>query len=115
MKRDEDRPPAGGQSLGKGSGKGSLEVIELVIDGDPQGLKHAGCRMGLATPAAAVRKSGGDRVDQIGARSKRATCAAFDNRVRDRSGRGFFTVARQQVGQLRFSDRGEKLGCRLTL
>ena len=102
MKRDEDRPPAGGQSLGKGSGKGSLEVIELVVDGDPQGLKHAGCRVALGPPAGAVRKSGCDGVDQVGARPQWATCTAFDNRVRDRSGRGFFAVAGENVGEVRF-------------
>jgi hypothetical protein len=115
MKRDEDGPPAGGQSLGKGNGKGSLEVIEFVIDGDPQGLKHASCRMGLGPLVLAVRKAGCDGVDQIGARPQRAVSAAFDNRVGNRSGRGFFTVAGQKVGQLRFSDRGEKIGRRLTL
>ncbi len=71
--------------------------------------------MGLGPPAGAVRKSGGDGVDQIGARPQWATRAAFDNRVRDRSGRGLFAVAGENVGEVRFSDRSENLGCRLAL
>jgi hypothetical protein len=90
-------------------------VIEFVVDGDPQSLKHAGCRVALAPPAGAVRKSGRDGVDQVGASPQWATATTIDNRVRDRSGRGFFTVERKKFGQLRFSNRGEKLGCRLAL
>lgn len=56
MKGDDDRPPSGVQSFGQRGGKGSLEVIELLVDGNPQRLKDPGGGVRLKTPPAAAGK-----------------------------------------------------------
>jgi hypothetical protein len=115
MKRKDHRPPTGGQSLRKGNGKGGLEVIELVIDGNSQGLKDAGCRMGLRSPACGGRQAESDGFNQIGTRPQRVASAAFDDGFCDRSAGGLFAVAEQEVRQVIFVDRGEQVGGRFSL
>ena len=115
MESDEDRPPSGTQSFRKRGGKGRLEVIKLVIDGNPQRLKDAGCRMCLKAPATAGRKGIGDGFNQVGRRPHRAAGAATHDRVGNRPAGGLFAEVEEKVRQFGFPQRGEEFGRRLSL
>ena len=83
MESDDDRPPIGVQSFRKEVGEEGLEVFELMVDGNSQGLKDAGCGMFLALPGTAAGMGSCDGFDQIGGSSNRTARAAIDDRPGD--------------------------------
>jgi hypothetical protein len=115
MESDEDRPSSGFQSFRKYGGKGSLEVIEFMVDGNPQRLKDASRGMGLSSPATAGREGIGNGCNKVGRCSHRVAGTAADDRVGDRPAGGLFAEAKEDVGQLGFFKLCEKFRGRLTL
>jgi hypothetical protein len=66
MEADDHRASAGLHPIGQRAGEELLEVLEFVVDGDPQGLKDAGRGMGFVTVFWPARKSVRDSRNEIG-------------------------------------------------
>jgi len=115
MERNDDRSSSGAQSFGKRGGKGGLEVIELLVNGNPQRLKNAGGGVRLITLAAAAGKRFGHSFDQFSRCPHGPAGAAADNRAGNRPAGRLFAVAKQEVRQLGFLECGEEFRGRLTL
>lgn len=67
MECDDDGPPRGVQSLGQDCGENGLEVFQLAVDGNSQGLEHPRGRMSVGPPGLRV-KGFVDGFDQISRR-----------------------------------------------
>jgi hypothetical protein len=109
MERDDDRSSSGVQSFGKRGGKSGLEVIEFLINGNPQRLKDARGGVRFMTLPAGAGKRFGHRVDQFSRCPHGLAGAAGDNRARNRSAGRLFAVAKEEVRQLGFLECGEEL------
>jgi hypothetical protein len=115
MKSDDDRSSTGVQSFGKRGGKGGLEVIELLVNGNPQRLKDAGGGMRFMTLPAAAGQRIGHSFDQLSRCLHGPAGAAADNRASNRPAGRLFAEVKQEIRQLGFLERREEFRGGLTL
>jgi hypothetical protein len=68
MEADDHRAAAGLNPVGERRGEKLLEVFQLVVDGNSQGLKDPCARMDIVAPLRTARHRGGDGGDEVGRR-----------------------------------------------
>ncbi len=114
MKADDHQPSALPERLVKHRIERPFEVFQLVVDGDPQGLKRPRCRVMSAPPG----RCGDDprtEFGQLPRSANRRRAAPFDDLTGDPSGERFFTVPPQQLHQVRFLETFQPLPGRCAL
>jgi hypothetical protein len=108
MEADDDRAPAGAEPLGQGACEKPLEVLEFVVDGNSQRLEDACGRVNFVT-AFRARLRSGDGVHQLGCCPFAVLGSPRHDRTGDRSACSLFAEALENVGQLRFAERGQEI------
>ena len=68
METDDHRAAAGLNPVGKRRGEKLLEVFQLVVDGNPHGLKNTCARMDIVASLRPARQRSGDGCDEVGRR-----------------------------------------------
>jgi hypothetical protein len=97
VERDRRQRPARAQQL-PGQRQGGVELVELVIDGDPDRLERA--LGGVAASEARGRRHGGlDHLDELECRDDRRALALGDDCSGDLGGEAFLAELAQQSGQ----------------
>jgi hypothetical protein len=110
MEGDDDRSAALAKTARQHGRKEVVEVFELVVGGDSQGLKHARGGMGLR-PATRVNRFA-DRLDQVGGSPNGTRCAPGDDCSGDVAAESFLAVFEEDVSQLGLIEGREELGRR---
>jgi hypothetical protein len=110
MKTDDHRASADLQPVGQRDREELLEVLELVVDGNSQGLKDTRGRVNLVMSLWAARKALGDRGDEIGGRPLREFGPPRDDCPGNCSARAFFSESLKKVGQFSLAERRQKIG-----
>jgi hypothetical protein len=115
MKTDDHRAAARLQPVGQRCGEEFLEVFQLVIDGNPQGLKDtsgwvSGDRSGVM-PLGTAGLRGGNSRDKIGGRPMRDIRATRDDGSSNRPAGPLFAKTLEQLGQFAFVERSQQFRC----
>lgn len=107
MERDHRDSPADLQSVWEYGGECLAEMVELLVDGNPQRLKDARGGMGLKSVPAAAGKGPGNCVNQLCGRAQRFFGALLDDAPRHRAAVAFFPVPEEKGRQLGGVERGQ--------
>ncbi len=110
MKTDDHRASAGLQPVEQRDGQELLEVLELVVDGNSQGLKDTRGRVDLVASHCAARQALSNGGDEIGGRPLRKFELPRHDCPGNRSARAFFPKSLKEVGQFSRAERRQKIG-----
>jgi hypothetical protein len=114
MECDDDCPPLGVQSVGKDCAEKGLEVFQLAVDGDSQGLEYPGGRMSLGPPAIGIEDFV-DGFDKVGRSANGLASAANRDRVSNRSAGRLFAEPKEEIRQFALVGGRKELGRRRPL
>jgi hypothetical protein len=110
MKTEDHRASAGFHPVGQRDGEELVEVFELVVDGDPQGLKDTCGWVNFMTAFPRMRQSVGNDGDQIADRPLRQFVSPRDDGPGDGPAGALFSGPLKEVGQLVFVERCQEIG-----
>jgi hypothetical protein len=108
METDDSDESAGFETIVKDARERCFELFELVVDGDPQGLKDARGGMSVTLPARSTgrwpvrRPRSGDRVGQVQPGANWPELARFDNAAGHATAVRFLSIALEQLAKLPF-------------
>jgi hypothetical protein len=108
METDDGRPAAYGKNLGK-CFQSSVEVVELVVYHDPQGLEDTGRRVYRPVPVA----TGNALADQLGKLScglDPCEAPGLDNSAGNPAAEPLFPVVKKHLGKLLLRESVQELG-----
>jgi hypothetical protein len=115
MKADDHRAAARLQPVGQRRGEEVLEVFQLVVDRNPQGLKDTSGRVSgdgtCVMPLGAAGLRGSNGRDKIGGRPVGDVRPLRDDGASNRAAGPLFAKLLEQLGQLVFVERGEQFRC----
>ncbi len=113
MEADDHRAAARLQPVGQRSREKVLKVFQLVVDGNPQGLKDTSGRVSGdgsgVMPLGTAGLRGGNSRDKIGGRPMGDVRPPRDDGSSNRPAGPLFAKFLEQLGQLIFVERGEQL------
>jgi len=109
METDDHRASTGLHPLWQRNGEELVEVFELVVDGNSQGLKDTRGRVNFATSLPAMRQGAGNGRDQIAGRPVRELVSPRDDRPRDRTAGTLFPEPLKKLCQFVFVERRQEV------
>ena len=115
MKADDDGPSVRIEPLGNRRCKGGLELLELLIDGDAEGLKDTCCGMGVVAVTSAGSQGTGDGFDQLAGRFHWVDRTPADNCAGDGPACRFFSITKKDVREVLFAKLGQQTRGRFAL
>jgi hypothetical protein len=111
MERDDRGAPAGLQSVGKRRGECLAEMVELLVDGNPQRLEDSRGGMGLESMPSAAGQRIGNRIDEIRGRLHGFLSAMRDDCPCDGAAVTFFPEPEEKGRQLGFVESRQQRAC----
>ena len=112
METDDDRPAARLEPVDKRASEELLQVLQFVVDGNSQGLKHACGRVNVGVTLLPAPRRSGDDADEIGSGPVGEFRTSCDDRASNRSAGALFPEPLKKAGQLGFAERGQQIGRR---
>src|SRR5206468_9112011 len=106
---EDDEPAAGPEQVHRRREPG-LQGVELLVDGDPQGLEHPGGRMDAPANTWVDRHGPFDDRGELLRRLDRRGAARVDDGSGDAARVRFLAVAPEQGGELARVEGGDELG-----